>query len=253
VLIPGLHAATRDILLPDSRLWDGKQRLLVEHLDTGEAEQWAMVFAPHEQEPRARWAKNLTADELRTYHSRARCNYVTESQADWLLSRPSPWLANLYAYSTCSPLASRDTEIARQAQALKLRFVPLETDEFAAEQRIAIPPEVSEGGFRWALANDPSTILNKSAMLINAGRYAEMSKLADESWGNPRSARIAHRILVDQRNLKWMPELKRYLDHGGNVILVGADHIPGPQGLVSMLQSAGYSVTQTALPAKPMD
>ncbi|MDP9651597.1 hypothetical protein [Paraburkholderia caledonica] len=82
VLIPGLHAVSRDILLPDSRLWDGKQRLLVEHLDTGEAEQRAMVFAPHEQEPRALWAKNLTADELRIYHNRTRCNYVSETQAD---------------------------------------------------------------------------------------------------------------------------------------------------------------------------
>lgn len=47
-LIPGLHAAASDILLSDSRLWDGNKRLLVEHLDTGESEQRAMIFAPHQ-------------------------------------------------------------------------------------------------------------------------------------------------------------------------------------------------------------
>ncbi|SOE97653.1 hypothetical protein SAMN05414139_10799 [Burkholderia sp. D7] len=249
VLIPGLHAAARDILLPDSRLWDGKKRLLVEHMDTGEAEQLAMVFVPHEPEPRAPWAQNLTAAELRIYHDRARCDDVVETQADWLLSRPSPWLANLFAYSTCSPFVSRDTEITREAQALKLDVVPLETDEFAAEQRIGLPPDVSEGAFRWALAHDPTTVLNESAALINAGRYADMRKLADESWGEPRFARTANLVLVEQRNMHWMTILERELDLGGNVILVGADHLPGRNGLIALLRSAGYSVTATKLGA----
>ena len=128
---------------------------------------------------------------------------------------------------------------------------PSETPLVApGEQRVSLPTDVSEGGFRWTLAHDPATVLNATAVLINAGRYSDMAKLAGESFGNARNARIAYRIMVEDRNIQWMPTLRRYLDLGGNVILAGAEHIPGPQGLMSMLRAAGYSVTPTTLPAR---
>ncbi len=48
-----------------------------------------------------------------------------------------------------------------------------------------------------------------------------------------------------------MLPLKRLLDDGDAVIVVGAYHLAGPQGLPTLLKAAGYTVAPTDIPAAP--
>jgi uncharacterized protein len=49
--------------------------------------------------------------------------------------------------------------------------------------------------------------------------------------------------LLAQRNRNWMPQLKRLLDSGEpQMIVVGAAHLVGPDGLVAQLKARGYKV-----------
>jgi hypothetical protein len=50
-------------------------------------------------------------------------------------------------------------------------------------------------------------------------------------------------ILLYQRNQRWMKEFARLTQNGRTFIAVGAGHIPGKQGLVSLLRQEGYKVT----------
>lgn len=54
--------------------------------------------------------------------------------------------------------------------------------------------------------------------------------------------------MVDDRNQAWMPRLIRYLDEGDAFVNVGAAHIPGKNGLVSLLRARGYRVETVRLP-----
>jgi len=50
-------------------------------------------------------------------------------------------------------------------------------------------------------------------------------------------------LLIDKRNLNWVPLLEQDLQTGGVFIAVGALHLPGEMGLISLLQAKGYKLT----------
>ncbi|MEL6476975.1 MAG: TraB/GumN family protein [Pseudomonadota bacterium] len=58
------------------------------------------------------------------------------------------------------------------------------------------------------------------------------------------------RFLVDERNRMWMETLPPVLDAGRAFVAVGAFHLPGAAGLVTLLRDAGYTVTRVPLPGE---
>ncbi len=51
-------------------------------------------------------------------------------------------------------------------------------------------------------------------------------------------------LLLDSRNRRWVHKLSPILGQGGVFVAVGAGHMPGPQGLVSLLGQRGFSATR---------
>ena len=49
-------------------------------------------------------------------------------------------------------------------------------------------------------------------------------------------------LLVDERNRDWMPVIEKYIKADACFIAVGALHLPGKEGLINLLQKAGYKV-----------
>ncbi|MBO5728791.1 MAG: TraB/GumN family protein [Paludibacteraceae bacterium] len=49
-------------------------------------------------------------------------------------------------------------------------------------------------------------------------------------------------LLVDERNRDWMPVIEKYIKTDACFIAVGALHLPGKEGLINLLQKAGYKV-----------
>ena len=49
-------------------------------------------------------------------------------------------------------------------------------------------------------------------------------------------------LLVDERNRDWMPTIEKYIKTDACFIAVGALHLPGKEGLINLLQKAGYKV-----------
>lgn len=60
----------------------------------------------------------------------------------------------------------------------------------------------------------------------------------------PRSSIMAdyRSILLDERNKTWVPLLEEAMKTNSIFMAVGAGHLGGDYGLISLLQKAGYSV-----------
>jgi uncharacterized protein len=54
-----------------------------------------------------------------------------------------------------------------------------------------------------------------------------------------------HRKVIDDRNRRWLPEIEGLLAQGENaLIVVGAAHLVGTNGVIQLLESRGYRVEQ---------
>jgi uncharacterized protein YbaP (TraB family) len=53
-------------------------------------------------------------------------------------------------------------------------------------------------------------------------------------------------LMVFQRNARWIPQLEKLFADGDVVVAVGADHLIGDKGVVSLLRKRGFTVTRVA-------
>ncbi|WP_454875371.1 TraB/GumN family protein [Paraburkholderia xenovorans] len=249
ILIGSAHVGVEGLLEPDSSVFAHAKRYVVEHHsipqpgDAGTASGTA----------RAAWAKTLTDAEVGAYLQRTRCAHVADADALSYLARPSVQVANQYAYTICDgPRVppSRDLALLME-KPLDVPTDTLEDDAAIEARRQTLPPRVAETGFRWALQHDPKTVLDGIRDAMNRGDYESVRRQVNTSVGSPEGAEAMNRIMVEERNTAWMPSLRRFLDDGQAVILVGAMHLPGPAGLISRLRAEGYTVVAIMLPTKP--
>ncbi|NRA11128.1 MAG: TraB/GumN family protein [Crocinitomicaceae bacterium] len=54
-------------------------------------------------------------------------------------------------------------------------------------------------------------------------------------------------LLLDDRNKKWIPRIEKLIAKKRTFIAVGAGHLAGPQGVIKLLQKAGYTLTPIEL------
>jgi uncharacterized protein len=81
--------------------------------------------------------------------------------------------------------------------------------------------------------------------LVTAWKEGDVRLLDELLNQDKRSDPKTHDVLFSERNLKWMPEIERFAHERGNyLIIVGAGHLVGNDGLVEQLKRAGYAVQQ---------
>jgi uncharacterized protein YbaP (TraB family) len=81
--------------------------------------------------------------------------------------------------------------------------------------------------------------------LVNAWKDGDVQSLDRILNQDKRSDPATHEVLFSRRNAKWVPEIERFAHGDGNyLIIVGAGHLVGEDGVVAQLRRAGYSVQQ---------
>jgi hypothetical protein len=85
----------------------------------------------------------------------------------------------------------------------------------------------------------------KTVPMIEAWRRGDADAVTRQMLDSFRDfPSLGERILTN-RNRKWMPKIEGYLDSGQTYLVVaGAAHMGGPNGLVAMLKARGYRVEQ---------
>jgi len=89
-----------------------------------------------------------------------------------------------------------------------------------------------------------ATMQDDTGTLIAEWRSGDITALADRLETEFGDFPELHDVLVTRRNRAWLPAVKALLAAGETgLVVVGALHLVGPEGLPALLEQAGYRVT----------
>jgi uncharacterized protein len=83
------------------------------------------------------------------------------------------------------------------------------------------------------------------AKLTTAWKTGDADAVAKLVLGNLKTEPVLYERLLVERNKNWLPKIEALFARKGHaLVLVGAAHLVGPDGLIAMLKAKGYSVVQ---------
>jgi uncharacterized protein YbaP (TraB family) len=137
-----------------------------------------------------------------------------------------------------------DKHLFDRARTSGMKVVGLETSAY----QISRLDDLTVEGQRQMLAQTlqeldaEKTNLRKLADAWKAGDATTIAALTTESFADTPEM---YRRLVVERNRNWMPQLEAFLRNGPHtLVVVGAAHLVGPDGLVAQLKARGYQLEQ---------
>ena len=122
--------------------------------------------------------------------------------------------------------------------------IPLETVDFQINLLSNFSKEEGEALMKSTLRQMDSLKKDLDELLKawETGDNEKLDKMLNEAMGD--SPAIYKRLLTD-RNRNWLPKLEEFTQGSKNVIvIVGAGHLVGKEGVVELLRKKGYKVTQ---------
>lgn len=249
ILLGDLHVGIAGMKQPTAAVFEKARRFVIEH-GSGKPKK----IEKNEDGQKARWAIGLSKAELQAYSDRASClGSLQLMGAQSALSNKSAQEANQFAYTVCGQSAtspSRMHIMTSYARAMKLPLASyLEDSDWVEQQRHRVPDTVSEAALHWILNRDPGAVLSATVQAMNVGNYDQILAEHRASLGDAKDADVLVDVMLTERNRHWMPRLRSHLNEGRAVILVGAAHLPGPNGLIELLRADGYKVTTVDMPA----
>ncbi|MDN7926922.1 TraB/GumN family protein (plasmid) [Burkholderia cenocepacia] len=256
ILLGTLHVADPKLRQPDPRVLDGVRQLVLEHPDKAPAANARGKDGPSGR--RSAWSASVSADQVAQLRAHLQCRYpeLDNNTVDQVLSMvmnyPTQAAAIQLAYDTCDAAGyrSRDDIIGKAATERKLPIRYLETDEEINRLRLQLPGDNARQSFAAALSPEAARLKARVVDALNRGDFAGVATATNQSLvlaGDDPNQFNA--IMVKHRNEQWMKKLPALLTQGGSLVLVGAGHLPGPDGLIGDLRSHGFSVNPIELPA----
>jgi uncharacterized protein YbaP (TraB family) len=159
-----------------------------------------------------------------------------------------PWLAGIQLmFAQMAKLhfaADNGVDSILMAEALKkhrqVRYFETIADQFAllAPDDKALELQEFESGLK-----DLRDVAGGMQPLVRAWSDGDQAKLDQLINGDLDEFPEARKILLDDRNRRWVPQIEAMLKEKHTFfITVGAGHLTGPQGVPALLRKAGYTV-----------
>lgn len=162
-----------------------------------------------------------------------------------LLQRMKPYFLVALFYPRlmdCKTVSGVEQELVNLAKTDKKEIKGLETIQFQASVFDSIPYEWQA---KELLKNVDSTVqmkiefdqmvrLYKGQQLDSLASMMNASEFSDDGFG---------KILLVDRNKNWAHQLDKLMKQESVFVAVGAGHLPGKNGLISLLRKMGYTLT----------
>jgi uncharacterized protein YbaP (TraB family) len=259
ILIGSMHVPHPRLLQPSPHVVDRARILVIEHTTADEKPDFTLapevIAALAEgRDARAAWAAFVTDSDLAAIRGRLACNPATAVDLETLqalLKLRSARMMSMFAAIPCSPAGamSRDTLLETAAAARQLAVRALESQAEVEQRRRALDDRVYAGALEAELSSDMDAAYLRLVEALNKGDFDAVAAMSTALFRSAEESREYQRVMVQERNRAWMDGLRTELDRGDAVIVVGAAHLPGQYGLVTLLRHAGYDVRLTMLPA----
>jgi len=167
------------------------------------------------------------------------------------LNRLAAWgVALTLATPEVQPRATLDRVLYERAARRDLRITGLETVEeqinafagLADERQLQMLRQVIE----LRAAGRIEALFDQLVEAWLAGDLARLVQLSERNpmLGNAAAQQELERRLVTRRNTRMAKRMQSLLDQGGAFIAIGALHLPGEDGVLRLLEQAGYTVAR---------
>jgi uncharacterized protein len=166
------------------------------------------------------------------------------------LRQMRPWLASLTLTQVAFQKQGFDAENGVEKSLLTIASKPgrtvigLET----IEQQIGFFAALSDASAQKLLTDTLDQLSNAPQeidALKNAWLSGEPDQLVKQINERINATPELADVLLKKRNKAWLPDITGYLDQPGiTVVAVGAGHLHGPEGVITLLQAQGLSITR---------
>ena len=120
----------------------------------------------------------------------------------------------------------------------------LETAEFQLDLFDRFSPKDQELLLRQSM-NEMDRLEQNVAQIVRAWKSGDVGSLEKHLLAGMRDYPEIHRKVIDDRNRRWLPQIEGLLSRGENaLIIVGAAHLVGNNGVIQLLKGRGYKVEQ---------
>lgn len=165
-----------------------------------------------------------------------------------LLGRFKPMILQTFMYPKllgCTPV-SYEEEFVRWAKKLGMEVQGLETIEFQMGIFDEIPYE-EQAEWLMETVREYDEAREGLAELIEVYHSQDLDALIETMQASMDEYEAFGEMLLDKRNATWVPIMEELMKARATFFGVGAGHLGGEQGLLSLLRSAGYTVTPVSL------
>ena len=162
-----------------------------------------------------------------------------------------PWLASLtlavlqIQMGGYDPASGVEAQLNGLAQSAGKEFGYFEDVEQQLRFFADVPMELQVTDFEVGVRQmvEEPDVLSNMVQAWAAGDLDQLDTLFNDAMSNS-SPELFQRIIVD-RNIDWIPQIEAALAGSDNALVaVGAGHLPGPQGVLALLEAEGHTVTR---------
>jgi uncharacterized protein YbaP (TraB family) len=249
-LAGSVHALSADIypLTPAFEKAFNASDTLVEEINLGEMNQ---LTSPLTILGKGMFQDGRTFDQVVSKETAALVAERVKDMIPFEMLRPmKPWMVDLMLTAIELQKEGLDANLGLdkhffdEAQAANKRVIGLETAESQIDRLDQLPAAVQEQMLRSSLEDLDAERKNLKA-IVSAWRRGDAPGLQQLLLAGFANYPAAYTSLLVERNRNWMPQLESCLaGRNSCFVVVGAAHLVGPDGLLTMLQKKGYRVTQ---------
>jgi uncharacterized protein len=167
-----------------------------------------------------------------------------------IISHFQPWFAALMlqqlelAQSGFDAAAGVDEQFALMAQADQKPIIGLET----VDEQLGFFAQLSleqQRQFLRSTLQDSDSAESESNAIVSAWQHGDTVKLEQLLREGSKESPDLYRLLTTERNRRWLPKITQLLNGDDNyLVVVGALHLIGHDGVIELLQRQGFSPVQ---------
>jgi uncharacterized protein YbaP (TraB family) len=145
----------------------------------------------------------------------------------------------------CETMAVMEQVIMQEAMTNKKKIKGLETMAYQAGVLDSIPYKLQAEQLVSYINNMEKTreMDQELQEMMDAYRTQDLAKLEQLMMKTDMGISNFTELLLFRRNRNWVEKLKTLLPAQQLLIAVGAGHLPGDEGVISLLRKAGYTLT----------